>query len=271
MQIKSKHFLTMLVMAGISAAATSAKAATFAQGDLLLAFNQTSGSGANTVLTVDLGNASQFVNAHNTSTNIANVASLGSALSIYGANMLTSSDANVFWSVAGVNTSGTTLANGDTNGTAYLTQAQDGNTINDFGQVTSNFNSGVTARNSYSSQIGSVQTTYSTTAGTSPLSIPTANTAWVANAQGNWGNAVLPASVQGSFASGPTGTALDLYRILGASSGSQASTYLGTFSINSSGVVSFNTTVAAAPEPSRTLFAALGLGGLLLRRRRLNA
>jgi len=267
MQIKSKHLLTMLVMAGISASAISAKAATFTAGDLLLAFNQVGGS--NTVLTVDLGPVSQFTSG----TNIANVASLGSLInSTYGSSALASNDSTLFWSVAGANTSGGTDSSGDPNKTAYLTQAQDASgTINKNGETTSTFVSGVTTRNTYASQIGGDQSSYSNYAGTSPLALPNTNTSWVTHVQNNWGNSSLPYSVQGSFASGPSGTALDLYRILGQSSGNVTSTYEGTFSINSSGVVSYNTTVAAAPEPSRTLFAALGLGGLLLRRRRVNA
>ncbi len=269
MQIKTKHLLTMFVMAGISAAAIPASAATFAQGDILLAFNQTSGSGANTVLTLDLGNASQFVNAHNSGTNLTNIASLGSILG----STYTALDSTVFWSIAGDNASGSTLPNGDTSRTAYLTQAQDGNTINNSAQVTAGFNSGLTTRNTYFSQIGSVQSSFLSASGTTgPIAVPTGNTAWVADAQGNWGNSSLPASVQGSFAAGTSGTALDLYRILGSNGAStQPGTYLGTFSLDSGGNLSFNTTVAAAPEPSRTLFAALGLGGLLLRRRRVKA
>lgn len=269
MQIKNKHILTMLVMAGISVAALPASAATFAQGDLLLAFNQTSGSGANTVLTIDLGNASQFVNAHNTSTNLTNIANLGSILSsTYGSNMLTSSDANVYWTVAGSNTSGGTLANGDTAKTTYLTLAQDGiGAINGSAQVTSNFNSGLSVRNGYANQIGADQTAYTNTAGTSPVAVPIGNTGWVTDAQGGWGNGSL--TVQGSFANGVSGTALDLYRIVGSTGSTQTpSVYLGTFTLDSSGNLSFNTTVSAAPEPSRAVFAALGLGTLLLRRRR---
>jgi len=271
MQIKSKHLLTMFVMAGISASAISAKAATFTAGDLLLAFNQTSGSGANTVLTVDLGQASQFTTAKANGTNLSNIASLGTALgNTYGSSMLTSTDSTVFWTVAGANTSGSTIGS-DTNKTVYFTQAQDGNTINKFGQVTSTFSSGVSTRNTYATKIGADQTTYSNTAGTDPVSVPIGNTAWVTDASAKWGNPSLPTSAQGSFAAGPSGTALDLYRILGAASGTNTSQYIGTFSIDSTGSVSFNTTAAAVPEPSRALFAALGLGALLLRRRRVNA
>ena len=278
MQIKSKHLLTMFVMAGISTAAISAKAATFAQGDLLLAFNQTSGSGANTVLTINLGQASQFTTAKANGTNLSNIASLGTALGIYGTSgspvatptMLNSTDSTVFWTVAGANTSGSTIGS-DTNKTVYFTQAQDGNTINKFGQVTSTFSSGVSTRSTYATKIGADQTTYANTAGTDPVSVPIGNTAWVTDASGKWGNPSLPVSVQGSFAAGPSGTALDLYRILGAASGTNTSQYVGTFSIDSTGSVSFNTTAAAVPEPSRALFAALGLGALLLRRRRVNA
>jgi len=282
MQPQSNLLLNMLAIAGISASAFSAKAATFAQGDLLLGFNKTSGTGSDIVLTVDLGNSSQFVNAHTNGTNLTNIASLGTILSsTYGTSMLSSQDSTVFWTVAAANNTGTSITNNgvtDTQKTSYVTRAQEytGLTINAYGQVTNDFTTSQTVRNTFASQIGAAQSSYAnyeSTTGTSPVAVPSYGTGWANSAAVSWGSPSLYA--QGRFASGPTGTALDLYRILGQFTGSVTSQYLGTFSINSSGEVSFNTTdpstLVAAPEPSRTLLAALGLGGLLLRRRRVKA
>jgi hypothetical protein len=72
----------------------------------------------------------------------------------------------------------------------------------------------------------------------------------------------------------PNGT-FDLYRILAntnnatdAPSGNGVAQYQGAFTLSSSGVVSFNPEVTAAPEPSRVILLGLGLSGLLMRRRR---
>jgi len=270
MQIKSKHLLTMLVMAGISASAISAKAATFTAGDLLLAFNQTSGSGTTTVLTLDLGNSSQFTTAAANHTNLTNIATLGSIInSTYGSAGLSTGDSHLFWAVVGDNTSGSTLPNGDPYKTAYITEAQTG-TINAFGQTTTNFSSSSSTRNTYNSDVGSVISSFVAATGTTgPIAVNAGSTSWPSFASSGWGNGSITA--QGNFTNGPSGTALDLYRVLGSGLGTNPSTYLGTFAIDSSGNVSFNTTVASAPEPSRTIFAALGLGALLLRRRRVNA
>jgi len=272
MLIQTKHILTMLVVAGISVAAFPAKAATFVEGDILLAFRASTGS--NTILTVNLGQASQFVSAHTNSTNISSVIDISTILnSTYGTNWQTA-DATLNWAVAGINNN--TAVGGDPFRTAYLSLAQDG-AVAVGTQVTDAAGTwgtlGSTARGTLNSQIGSAEGTFKTAteSPTRVAAISNAVTTWDDNVTNGFG---AGSTAEGNFATGAAGTALDLYRILNSTSGASptgtvgVAAWQGTFAISTAGVVSFNSTPGAVPEPSRALLAALGLGGLLLRRRR---
>ena len=270
MQIQRKSILTLLAMVGISAMAVPAKGATIATGDLLVYFRST---GTNTTVVADLGQANVFRDA----TGAVTGPDLGSLLSTtYGANWYT--DGNVSWGFAGGNTNltGTGLVATDPRLTAYLsiaagssapvvaTSATQGlmNTIN------------VGLKQRFQNESGTTPV-----AGSGPLALSTglSNTWEDFQTSAPASSFGLNFSAEQTFGSGVSGANLDLYRIVslntdGSSVGTNAITSLeGTFSINSSGQVSFAANVGAAPEPSRTLFAGLGLGALLLRRRRRRA
>jgi len=262
MQIKSKHLLTMLVMAGISAAAIPAQAATFAQGDLLLAFRADTGS--NTVLTVDLGQASTFTSTQ------SNFLNIGSILDTTYTSAWRTGDATLNWAVAGDNN---VTVGGNPVKTAYMTVAQ--NSVTPGTQNSTAWGDptaiGTTARATLASQIGSAQTTYQgATLSSGVALISNTSTTWDENVINGFG---AGSTAEGNFASGAAGTALDLYRILNTTAGASPTgtvgvgAYQGTFSINNSGQVSF-TAVTAAPEPTKALLGALGVAGLLMRRRR---
>lgn len=269
MQLKPKHLLTMLVMAGISAFAGSADAATFVQGDVLLSFRASSGS--NTVLTINLGQASQFRNAQTNGTNLTNFLNIGSALTATYGNAWQTGDSTLFWAVAGINNS--SAVGGDPTRTTYLSVAQDtlgvGQHSTAWGDPTA---LGSTARGNLNTQISSAQTSFISGTESSPGIVALANTTttWDENVVSGFG---AGSTAEGSFASGATGTALDLYRILNTATGANPSgtagvgTWEGTFTISNTGSLSFITT-SAVPEPSRVLLGGLGLAGLVLRRRR---
>jgi len=263
MQIKSKHLLTMFVMVGLSAAALPANAATFAQGDLLLAFRADSGS--NTILTVNLGQASNFT------TTQSNFLNIGTILDTTYTSGWRTGDASLNWAIAGNNNA---TVGGNPTGTTYLSVAQD--TVDLGTQSSAAWGDpsalGFTARSNLASQIGSAQTTYAgATLSSGVALISNSTTTWDDNVIEGFG---AGSTAEGNFAAGATGTALDLYRILNTTAGASPTgtvgvgAFQGTFSMNNSGQVSFTANVAAVPEPGKALLGGLGLASLFMRRRR---
>ncbi len=281
MQIQTKHLLTMLVMAGISLVALPAKAAmTYTEGDLLLAFRASTGS--NTVLTVDLGQASQFVNAGLTGATISSVVNLGSILDdTYGTAWRTG-DATLNWAVAEANSNNIISSGGRTDpyDTIYYSRGQ---TTDNPGIQSSAAGGpfGASTMGSSENNIVGAQATFQ--GGTAIANTYADNTkiSAISNATTTWDNNVvsgfgLGGTAEGNLVNGADASNLDLYRLLQDNTGSNPAgtvgvpSYLGSFTLNSTtGVVGFSgNSVAAAPEPSRALLAALGLGGLIFRRRR---
>lgn len=265
----TKHLLAALTVAGITAAALPASAATFVAGDLLLGFRATGGTGASSNLVVNLGQADTiYRDASSTITNIADLNSL--LVSTYGANWADRSDLS--WGAVAVrsNSSVGAAVDGDPVRTNYVTAAQ--NTLNPGTQSSSAWNiTGGTGRADISNAIAGLNTAYSGAAGTTSAVIDTSTAnSWSLLIADN--NFKVGGPIEGSNASGIDATGLDLYRILNTNTGASPTgtvglgSYEGTLTISSAGVVGFS--VAAVPEPSRAVLAALGLGGLLLRRRR---
>jgi len=270
MQIQSKHILTMLVVAGISVAAFPAKAATITAGDVLLGFRATGGTGASSNLIVNLGQADTIF--RNATSNISSVKDIGSLLTTtFGAGWDTRSD--LFWgAVANANSaSGDPAIDGDPGATNYFTKSQ--TTLNPGIKTStaSNINSS-TSRVSISNNIQGLNTTFGAATGTDSVVIAsTGGTTWSSSITAS--NFGVGSSIEATNVNGIDATGLDLYRILDSNADANPSlsvgvpNWEGTFTINSSGLVGFAVT-NAVPEPSRAMFAALGLGGLLLRRRR---
>jgi hypothetical protein len=291
MQIKTKHLLTMLVVAGISAAASSASAATITLGDLLFGFRVTGGVGAGTDLIVRAdpagvtgGNATVFRDA---SASIPSVLNLGTELSaIYGNDWHTRSDLS--WGVVGIRSASSTGGGNGTNGAVpgrspFVGIAQGTSTPGTQSSAAPDLSGAPALRTNTSNAINAINSAFLTGTDTG---ISSAEAIYLAsNALGGWTEQVttdyfdLGSGAEVSNASGIDNTGLDLYWILNSNSGALdngaavASTvgvgvYQGSFQINNSGVVSFTSDVAAIPEPSRTLFAGMGLVALLFRRRR---
>jgi len=274
MQIKNKHILTMLVVAGISAAALPANAATFVAGDLLLGFRATGGVGSTSNLLVNLGQADTVF--RDATTNLASVTDIGALLtSTYGANWASRDD--LFWGAVGVrsNSGLGPAVDGDPVRTNYVTAAQ--STYDPGNKQSSAWNiAGGTGRADISNAIAGLQTTFDNDTlapGTNSAVIDssTANS-WTLGIADN--NFKVGGAIEASNVNGIDATGLDLYRILNATTGASPTgtiglgSYEGTLKISSAGVVGFDVSPAVIPEPSRAMLAALGLGGLLLRRRR---
>jgi hypothetical protein len=275
---QTKHLLTALAVAGITAAALPANAATFVAGDLLLGFRATGGTGSTSNLIVNLGQADTIY--RDATSSIASIINIGTELTnTYGAGWDTRSD--LFWGVVGVRTASTlgVSVDGDPGRTNYLSAAQ--TSYNPGTQTSTPWTIGTeTARGDTANDIQGLRTAYAAATGTTSAVLNSASAgSWSINNTGS-DSFRVGGSIEGSFGSGASGTALDLYRILNSSGGAVGTntyanptgpvglgTYEGTFKISSAGVVSFDSP-AAVPEPSRAVLAALGLGGLLLRRRR---
>ncbi|MGV3661860.1 MAG: hypothetical protein ACO1TE_16860 [Prosthecobacter sp.] len=287
MQIKSKHLLTMLVMAGISAAAFPANPATITVGDLLFGFRVTGGTGAGTDLVVRAdpagatgGNGTTFRDASST---ISSVVDVGAELAaVYGSDWATRSDLS--WGVVGVRSASSATAGSAGNGfvpgrSPFVSAPQTSSTPGVQSSTGFDLTGGAGLRTNTSNAINSINGLFQTTADTG---VGAAEAITLSSSlSGGWtdqlsDNFDLGSLVEASNAGGIDATGLDLYWILNSTSGVQpefsgatpgASLYQGSFQISSSGVISFSP-AAAVPEPSRTLFAGLGLAGLLLRRRR---
>ncbi|MFZ2279738.1 MAG: PEP-CTERM sorting domain-containing protein [Prosthecobacter sp.] len=269
MLIKTKHFLTMLVVAGISAAAIPSKAATFVAGDLLLGFRATGGTGSTSNLIVDLGLATGYRDA---TSNIASVVDIGSLLvSTYGSDWATRSDLS--WGIVGARTNSTISAavGGDPARTDYLSAAQ--STITPGTQQSTAWVVGSAGRADTTADILGLGVAYAAAPGTTSAVLNSTDAgSWSTNNSGS-DSFRVGGTIEGNFANGASGTALDLYRVLNTNTGANPTgtvgvgSYEGTFTISSAGVVGF-TAAEAVPEPSRAILAAVGLGGLLLRRRR---
>lgn len=290
MLITNKYLLTMLAVAGIFGAASSVKAASIVNGDLLLGFRVTGGTGAGTDLIVragssgaaGIGNAVTFRDA---TANIANVVDVGAELAaIFGAGWATRADLS--WGVVGVrsasSTGGGLAGNGNTPGRSpFIGIAQSSSNPGTQSSAAPEAANG-TARAAMSNAINGINVAF---AGGTDTGISAAEAIYLTSStlggyteqQGNF--FTLAGGTEVSNASGIDNTGLDLYWILNTNSGALdngvavTSTvgqgiWQGSFQIDGSGVVSFNVTPDVVPEPSRALLAGLGLAGIAFRRRR---
>lgn len=272
--------LALLAIAG-SAFVTSAKAAvTFTAGDLILGFRSPSSS---SVYLVNLGAATDYRDATGDVTNIVNISS--DLTAAFGAGWTTQTD--LFWEVFGVraNLTNDGVVNGDPGQAVYVTRAEptvgtqttawgvSGQTITS-GNLGSAAGKMVTVQNQFAAATptGLANATIMPGSGAGSTSYDDAaySNTWGAFTSSNGGTA------EGNFANGTAGTALDLFRVLGTTTGASPSgtlrvgSYEGTFHIDDSGNVGFSVApnFAAAPEPSRALLIGFGAMGFIFRRRR---
>ena len=288
MQIKTKHLLTALVVAGISAVAFPANAATIVNGDLLLGFRVTGGVGVGTDLIVNVGptgvaggNATVYRDAN---ASIPSVVDLGTELTaIYGAGWADRGDLS--WGVIGArnstSTGGGNLSNGNVPGRSPFIGIAQSTSTPGVQSSSAPIIDSTTNRAATSGQIIGINTKFDSGTDTG---VSSAEAIYLAsNTIGGYTEQQasffgLPGGTETSNASGIDNTGLDLYWILNSNSGALdnglavtsdvgTGVYQGSFQINSSGVVSFNA-AAPIPEPSRALLGGLGLVALIFRRRR---
>ncbi len=263
---------TLLAFAGLGILTFPAKALTYNNGDLLLGFY--SPTAANDIV-VDLGSASIFRDANMGLGNLS-LGDLGSELSAqFGSNWSTRSD--LYWGVFVAAYENDTAINGDSKNTLYAgkiestvgiqttgygiksnsTQAIPGSKIDTLGNTYSTPNAGNVSDSAFS-PVASIQS--KTVAGSFATYVTSPNGS-VNSAFNYFGNAL------GNFGGGVGSTKLDLFRMVSTTAGggldSSPGSYEGTFSISSTGQVSF----APVPEPA-TIYVGLLLIGLVVWRKR---
>lgn len=254
-----KHNLMLAALALISALAFSgtAKAVTYVSGDILLGFRATGGQGLTTNFVIDLGQASQFllggVNATGSAVSLGNY---GSALaSDYGASWFSRSDLR-FAAVGGLTS--TTYDPTNTlfisrNETTFGTQAtaplrNTGSTqATRLGFIT-------TIGNGYNSATAQATVVGNTVTEDTTQSFSPGNT-WQSQIPSL--TSVYTTSLESTFVNGATSTALDLFELLPSTSGG-AGNYIGRFTFDNSGNLSFQS--QSVPEPGTY---GLLLGGVL--------
>lgn len=246
-----------LLLAAFSSPAQSAQVL-YNAGDLVLAFRASGGQGEAQSLLVNIGAASQFTGANGSSFSLS-LGDLGGALSSqFGSTWYDRTDLS--WSVFGANTT--------TNPILYTSRAQ-----TPFGVDAASwtFLSDVTDRNTVRGAIQSVTNNFDTLEASAFSTVaalqtngsgPESYKQQVTGGSTDFSNVSQWTNIEGSF--GPGSEGLNLFRITNSAS---TTGNLGQFTISTGGTVTFNG-VAAVPEPSKTVFAMLGVGALFLRRRR---
>ena len=272
MKITNLTKIAFLALAGLALVATDAKAVvTYNQGDLILGFRQT---GNSEVVLVNIGAATAY-SAATTNIAIPTFANLGADLAaVFGVGW--AADPDIYWGIASARPSvGSTDAT-DVNKTIYLSKAE-----SPLETQAAGFSLNNTTRGTLATRITGVGAQFTTTSAPGPY-IPFADSGGYAFRQSvtdfagsNW-NDFAPTgfgsgqNIEGNDLAGIDGTVLDLFRVSGSGTGTNAATYEGSFSISSAGVLSYSNTVptSAAPEPSRALLLGAALGAMVLRRRR---
>jgi hypothetical protein len=281
--------MSAAVLCGVTVNTASALNPNFAAGDLVVYFEQ---SGGTNTFMVDLGAAYTF---RNLSSNLINITNIGSDLNAAFGPGTWQNDSSVFWGAAGVRSSSTnltTVTNGDTNRTLYVSKSRTaagtegiassgGISVGSDSFMTTGANGMIAQNGRLGSIPASATDRLSETVTSSNIDNQNPFTA------GNPGTAfgIFPGGVMSSFGTGTLGTiggvtaesALDLYRVLASTSGVgqvggtlRGGDFQGSLVVDNTGNVSFIVAPVAVPEPT-TMGATLVLGcvaGAMRRRRR---
>jgi MYXO-CTERM domain-containing protein len=297
--MKTNNILTtaILAAAGLALSSASARASTFQNGDLIMGFMASGGTGATTTVQIDLGDTA-FIFRDATGP-ILNLASLGSILdSTYG---LGAGNAVAWYErtdlrFGAIGTWGTgnppsQLQHGDGDLTTYATKSRTSVGANEFaknstGQTFGNNASMTTAANNVQSfgssmagkTVGTAYALDNSAAGTTFEDFsPTSGNAF--GGQYSIITQAFSVGTRGLYLGGTLTAegALDLFRTASDPTGQpgeyassaavRAPEFQGTLLIDSSGNLSFD--VSPVPEPATGMFVGLtGLAALVMRRRR---
>jgi len=253
----------------LTALAASAQAqVTTSYGDLILGFRASSGTGQNVNLEVDVGSITTFKAVAAGKTLVVSHLAAADIASVYGANWATRTD--LVWGVVGTTSRTATGPDGEPASTLWATNPE---AI--AGIQSTPFKPGSVGAQSVSA--GVMEPLYGSEAGSLGGKAATANSAYAATI-----NATTPGSysvqdtyqASESFAyfnptvdnsanvSAGAYSASDLYELR---PGASAATYIGTFGLNSSGVLTFFTTASAvAPGAGNETFTTQPAGATIV-------
>jgi hypothetical protein len=255
----------------------SAAVVTYSQGDLLVGFRASGGTGADTTFVYNIGSSTGFRDNGN-----QGLASIGNQLAAtYGSDWYTRSD--VSWGVIGVRSNANpqfdaTVVNGDPVSTVYASKSSTGfGTSTAWGAGTAFVRSQVVLA---ANDVAGFAHIGSEVAGTFAFQQEAAGTngrgAFVAtSAENDWANytsgstdfTIFTGGIEGTFGTGTGFAYLDVYRILSTTAGANPTGILGrgsyetTIYIDATGQLFAGT--SAIPEPS-TYAAFFGVAALTL-------
>lgn len=229
-------------LAGLLSTPLAASAATYAAGDLLLGVRATGDPGATTNVVVDLGPASQFLQATDPFT-VTNLGADFTSIFSEAGGVTWSSRSDLYWGVVG-----TDLASDPTN-TLYATRPRtDASTL-----------STPWDRRSYSAQ-SVTNSTYrsfasgyalSSTNASTPKGVLQSSTGTNSYSQfaSNGADFNVYSNIEGDFAHGTQGSVLDLYRLTPTTQNAQGAgvIYVGSFQFSDSGALTFSPAAPTQP------------------------
>lgn len=263
--MKFRPSLTTPVFALAALLLASSAHADYTDGDVFLGFRATSGTGNQNSILIDVGNFSRFTTA--TTAGFALNLNIGTDLNnTFGTSPSWNSLSTVLWGAVGFDSTTHILYNTKAevtlgvhpNGNARRSANQQDLTGARVANVSAMFNIDLhngQAANGGTSSFAVIENSGDTGASTnywaaSPNTPTYGVSGW--NIEGNFGGGTGAAAAH-----------LDFYSLPPGSTGT--GTYVGTFSIDNSGNVSF---VGIVPEPTSAVLFGLGALGLLARRRR---
>ena len=276
-----KTLVVALIALTITTSLSKAQSAvTYAQGDFLLGFRATGGTGAASNVLVDIGPGSSFLNSGTPVT--FNLSNLGTTLNgVFGSNWNTRAD--VFWSVAG--------ADAVSNSTIYITAPEPvgGDEATPWTGLGTSSQTGVKTKINTEGGLPNTSGYNFYTGNTNPFGAgpaviegQTDNNSYGSYMPGGTTSNSGPApgisyaqfspTIEGNFANGTSGVTLDLTKLTSATVVGTPGLDLGDFTISNNGILTWTPdSFEAIPEPSTySLIILAFLGGALLHLRRRN-
>lgn len=281
--MKSFFKSTLLIAAGSAFAASSAMGAfTFNNGDLILGFQATSGTGSTKNVFFNLGAGTNFRD----NSSVGALGNISTTLSsVYGANWYTRSDL-WFGVIGNLNSNPNTgigstgAVNGDPSRTFYVStptlnpgegmlyggNSYPGSSLGSAGTSLSGMESMIVGLNTNADGSATLDQT------TQPVEWSNGWSAWNPFVSGGQSAAfnVLTGGIQQNFGKGTSSTAVDLQRVVTTNSGANPAGVIGGGTYETTFLIGSDGSISAVPEASTSLLAAAA-GVLVVMRRRRNA